>query len=216
MLANILLIAGDKGSGKTTLAKRIVKYFNSLGCNTYKYAFANPFKLLLIQSGVLTKEQAFGNDEEKNTKTRVYAKFLPNEVRNRYIEKFAVADYRLTAREVLQVFGTEVRLMFDEMMWINCAQNNIDLFMEHNYADAKNLFVIDDYRFFDLERQLVGNIKSVYIKNINIINTDIHVSENSMNKSKHDLLLSTDKNDPLNLDKNEQILIEKIKEMYHL
>lgn len=168
-MTKIIAFAGRKQSGKTTCSEFIVSC--SLGVKTKIYNFADPLKQdICINILGLSHEQCYGSDLQKNTLTHIKWK-----------------DKYLTAREVMQVVGTDIlRDMYNDV-WVNTTINKI---MKENM----NLAIIADCRFPN-EVESIRNAGGIVIKlNRNPYNSD-HASEtaldpNNYNQSNFDLVLN--------------------------
>lgn len=203
---NVLLMGGNKGSGKTTIANKIVELMKSGSLKVKVLSYAHPFKSMLYNGGILTKEQAWGSDDEKNTPTNVLASHMPDEIWYKYRWP---EGHKLTGREVMQIFGNDFCKLFSPEIWVNTMVNEI------KNDTNKDLYIIDDYRFHGLESNLPFNVHSVYLST-NVANRDVHLSENSLSAKDCDLELITDKANPDNLRNNVNTLRAAIQRWYHI
>lgn len=100
-----------------------------------KYSFAAPLKEIAIGLFDLTQEQCFGTDQQKNTLTNVRWGDMPGiSVTKSKRRK------KMTAREFLQYFGTEVCRKIKEDVWAERCLADIE-------AENPLLAIIDDCRF---------------------------------------------------------------------
>ena len=100
-----------------------------------KYSFAAPLKEIAIGLFDLSQEQCFGTDEQKNTLTNVRWGDIPGiDVAKSKKRK------KMTAREFLQYFGTEVCRKIKEDVWAERCLKDI-------YSEDPLLAIIDDCRF---------------------------------------------------------------------
>jgi hypothetical protein len=103
-MTKIIGFAGRKQSGKTTCSEFVAKYYNGsiAPFNGAKiYNFADPLKKdICINILGLTYDQCYGDDVSKNQYTEVYWN-----------------DIRLTAREVMQVVGTDIFRKMKKDVW---------------------------------------------------------------------------------------------------
>jgi len=96
-------------------------------------------------------------------------------------------NYIFNARYFIQDIGTLIRKIFDDKIFINLIEIAID-----NSNSEK--IVISDFRYkieFDclFETKETKSIKTIYIKNDQIVNNDSHSSENDLNDFKFDYIL---------------------------
>ena len=125
------------------------------------YSFGDTLKECCINTLGITWEQCYGTDEQKNTLTKYLWDNLPMSVRKKYSSKtiakmsvpqmgFEPPDYYrekipregpLTAREVMQVFGTDIcRDMFHDDIWVDATFKRIE-------KDEVKIAIIADVRF---------------------------------------------------------------------
>lgn len=98
------------------------------------YSLATPLKLLSVELFGLSEDQVFGTDAQKNSKTAFKWEDMPKPCNKRKAKK------KMTAREFLQFFGTEVCRKINEDVWIDRLIKDIEL-------DSSLLAVVDDVRF---------------------------------------------------------------------
>lgn len=129
------------------------------------YSFADPIKQLVCKKILgMTHEQVYGTDEEKNSLTGFYWDNIPDPIRwdfsteyenvylgqsqrefggavERYEKRKVLRTGRMTAREVMQVVGTDIfRKMFADDVWVKAAFNIIS-------DDNPPIALIEDVRF---------------------------------------------------------------------
>lgn len=101
MEKRVILLAGRKGAGKTTLARSVQ------GAKVLSYA--EPFKRFLCDIGVVEQRQAFGSDKEKNE----YSNCFNN-------------GERLTVRKLLQHFGNDImKPLCGDDVWVRSMEKRI-------------------------------------------------------------------------------------------
>lgn len=102
------------------------------------YSFADPLKEILVGLFELSPEQVYGTDEQKNTPTNIMWEDIPGFSKSslKKIEKSG----QMTARELMQVFGTEVMRKIHSPVWVNACLNRIN-------SDESPIAVISDCRF---------------------------------------------------------------------
>jgi hypothetical protein len=100
-----------------------------------KYSFAAPLKEIAIGLFDLTQEQCFGTEQQKNTLTNVRWGDIPGIAVTKSKKK-----KKMTAREFLQYFGTDVCRKIKEDVWAERCLSDIE-------AENPLLAIIDDCRF---------------------------------------------------------------------
>ena len=102
------------------------------------YNFADELKETCINLLGLRPEQVWGTEADKNSLTGYFWGKLPLHVRRIGVE---VKSGPMTAREVLQVFGTDImRKMFNDDIWVSSCLRRIE-------RDAPKIALIADMRF---------------------------------------------------------------------
>lgn len=142
MNKKILAITGRKQSGKDTLGNFLLSNSTDLfghGFIVRKFGFADPLKETVSTLFRVPLACMYGSDEDKNRLTEVCWGNLPhwNPLRPGI---FPAPDTRLTVRELLQQFGTEIVRRMDGNAWVNALHRKIER------AEC-NLAVIIDARF---------------------------------------------------------------------
>jgi hypothetical protein len=156
----IVLITGNKGSGKDTMADYLVKKYEFT-----KYAFARPIKEAI----------------------KIIFDWSDNDLNKGELKEKKDNKYGISPRDILQWFGTEVfqyyiNKDFPEFekkigrgIWVNSFLN-----WRNKYKYLKNI-VISDWRFPHEQEIILNNIKDEKIKFIKVIrnieNIDTHESE---------------------------------------
>ena len=134
-LKRIFVFTGKKASGKTTACDYIISKLPDFFVE--KMSFAQPLKKLCIDVLGLEPSQCFGTDSKKNTPTNWDWEDLVESLR----EKFGNKSGPVTARNILQIIGTDVfRQNFSDIIWVSAAVNMI----RKSQAD---IIVFDDGRF---------------------------------------------------------------------
>ena len=103
-----------------------------------QYSFATPLKQFCINVLGLTYEQCYGTDEQKNSLTNIMWEDVPNKPKGRKLYKEFTG--LMTAREVLQHFGTNICRKMVKNCWVDATIRQIQ-------KDAPQLAVITDIRF---------------------------------------------------------------------
>lgn len=163
-MSKIIAFAGRKQSGKTTCAQFakdiFYQYFPSNICEIYN--FADPLKMdICINILGLTYEQCYGEDDKKNELVDCYWK-----------------NQQLTAREVMQLVGTDMFRRLKTNVWSDATIRKIQ-------KDNPNIGLIADCRFPN-EVNAIKSVGGIVIKlTRNPYNSD-HSSEIALDKDKFD------------------------------
>jgi len=92
------------------------------------YSFADPLKQFCMEVFGLTQEQCYGTDKEKNSKSEIQLGNLQDLV-CQYDDHFEFSGVnlsdKLSAREVLQIFGTDICRTLKESCWVNATISRI-------------------------------------------------------------------------------------------
>ena len=122
------------------------------------YNFADPLKRMLMVMFGLSREQVYGSNEQKNSLTEVRWENMPGVITpkdieymehdNKVLAPYNIKDLRLTqhaegamtARELMQYFGTDIMRKIKDNVWPDLCLNQIK-------QDNSNLAVIGDCRF---------------------------------------------------------------------
>lgn len=189
-MTKIIAFAGRKQSGKTTCSEFVAKYFNGSiepfnGAKIYN--FADPLKKDICMNILgLTYDQCYGDDVSKNQYTEVYWN-----------------DIRLTAREVMQLVGTDIFRKMKRDVWASSTINKIK-------KEQPQLAIIADCRFPN-EVEAVKNAGGLVIKlNRNPYNSD-HASETALddyNSSNFDFIVY---NDNMNIQEQNNTILRFLK-----
>lgn len=161
----IIAFAGRKQSGKTTCSEFVQKYTNALikPYNSSKiYNFADPLKQDICMNILgLTKDQCYGSDDQKN------------ELVNCFWE-----NKQLTAREVMQMVGTDMFRTMQRNVWSDSTIRKIK-------SEMPSIAIIADCRFPN-EVEAVKNVNGYVIKlTRNPYNSD-HASEVALDDHNYD------------------------------
>jgi hypothetical protein len=161
---SIIAFAGRKQSGKTTLATQIVNWLyelEGLEDQAIVYNFADPLKNVCMDILGLGFEQCYGTDQEKNELVNCYKN-----------------GKQMTAREVLQMVGTEFFRSIQHDVWAGATIRKIQ-------QDNPPVALIADCRFPN-EVKAVKKAGGVVIKlTRNLYNSD-HASETALDPENYD------------------------------
>jgi len=181
-MTKIIAFAGRKQSGKTTSAEFVANLFWKYG-DSKIYNFADPLKSLCIDILGLEYRQCYGSDEDKNELVNCYSD-----------------NHQLTAREVLQIVGTD---MFRKM------QNNVwsDATIRKILRDKLSIAIIADCRFPN-EVDAIKKAGGLVIKLTRNPYNSFHASETALDAEQYDqnnFDYIVDNNDLSITEQNEQI-----------
>jgi hypothetical protein len=141
------------------------------------YAFADTLKDIAIHLYGLTYEQCYGSDEDKNTLTNIkWANFTPlfSHKDKMEVTSQGKTGKRMTAREFLQTFGTQVcRQIYDDC-WVESCFKRIE-------AEAPSIAIITDARF-ENEIDYCLSKGARVIRLTERPNEDNHISETEIDK----------------------------------
>jgi hypothetical protein len=134
------------------------------------YSFADPLKGLCLDFFGLKPEQVYGTDKEKNTSTQIMWEDIPT-WKNTSLN---LNRGFMTARELLQYFGTNIMRRMHKDVWVNHTINKIK-------SEKTELAVIADVRFpneVDSILEVGGEIIRLNRKPL----TDNHESETALDE----------------------------------
>lgn len=97
------------------------------------YSFADGLKSLCMDFFGLSFEQVHGTDEQKNTETNIYWRDMPT-------PNTRTRSKKMTARELMQYFGTDIMRHMHEPVHVNHALNKIK-------SEQSQFAIIPDVRF---------------------------------------------------------------------
>lgn len=181
-MTHIIAFAGRKQSGKTTSAEFVTKLFSNHGdCKIYN--FADPLKNLCMDILGLKYRQCYGSDEEKNELVNCFWN-----------------NHQLTAREVLQIVGTDMFRTMQQHVWSNATIRRI-------LKDQPDIAVIADCRFPN-EVDAIKRVGGIVIKLTRNPYNSSHASEMALDTEQYDqnnFDCIIDNNNLLISDQNEQI-----------
>ena len=127
----IIGFSGRKSSGKNTCADQLTeRILDAQNANSYlspkqivkSYSFADPMKRMCRKFFGLTMEQCYGTNDDKNSPTMIHWRNFP--VPGIMTEE--QGQRHMTAREVLQFFGTEVIRRMEPDAHVRALMSDID------------------------------------------------------------------------------------------
>jgi hypothetical protein len=155
-MPKFIVLSGKKQAGKTTAALFIKDYINEVYPDLIvkMTSFATPIKDFCYNVLGLSYEQIYGDNTQKNSVTHILWDTMPHEILNKYASGEFFFTRRdgtksrfttwpsgpMTAREVMQIFGTDImRHHFDYDVWAKAP-------FRKDWG-ATDLVIIDDCRF---------------------------------------------------------------------
>lgn len=168
-------LSGKKHSGKTTCAASIVLYFGGIFSGLLEakdYAFGDLLKETCMGLFGLTHEQCYGTDADKNSVTKIRWKDCNLSENDPIWDKAGWRKY-LTAREVLQVFGTNIIRTMNQDAWTNATLGRIR-------GKNPDIAVITDVRFPNEVKAILDAGGYVIRLTRNVCPSDSHVSETAL------------------------------------
>ena len=178
------------------------------------YSFADALKELCVNVLGLTDEQVYGNNEQKNTPTRIIWKNVPGFPKTKsldtlkkwgfVLEEGWTPDSLMTARHVMQYVGTDIfRKMFEDV-WVEATLRKIA-------NEAPEVAIITDCRF---PNEVMGTISVggvvIYLTRAPFKGQDEHSSETALDPGNFDHALFSAKlnNDEMNIDEQNAALFQ--------
>jgi len=183
------------------------------------YNFADPLKRMAMVMFGLTREQCYGTDEQKNSLTDIRWENIPGvitpkdieymEYDNKVLAPYNIKDLRLTfhdegmmtAREFMQIFGTNIMRKIKDNVWVDLCINQIK-------QDNPNLALIGDCRFKnEIDAVHAAGGKVIYFTR-NSESSDGHESEQAAKYiDDYDFVLD---NKNMSIDEQNQAILEKV------
>jgi len=131
------------------------------------FSFADPLKLMAMHLFGLTEQQCYGSDEDKNTKTSVKTKFM-----KKLLGRDLSDSNFLTAREFLQLFGTDVCRAIKSDVWTSSCLTRIK-------DSNTELAIVSDCRFPN-EVEAIKSVEGKVIRLTRCPYNDEHESETAL------------------------------------
>ncbi len=147
--------------------------FNGFGGGVKLYSFADPLKQFCIDTLGLTFSQCYGTDAQKNELTHCIKTVTWNETNSGGGTDTLLQQKCMTAREVMQVFGTEfVRSLWKDA-WSFATYKKIQ-------DEGYSLAIITDARFKnEIDMGVQYGAKTIKLER-SISTTDLHSSETAL------------------------------------
>jgi hypothetical protein len=170
------------------------------------YSFADPLKEFCMDVFGLTWEQCYGTDGQKNSRTNLSWSNMPDQ---KEYDGTTVAEFdpKMTAREVLQYFGTNVIRKMYGNAWVNATIAKIK-------KDGKRLAIITDARFPN-EIEGVQQNGGLTIRLLrDVAGKDEHPSETALDGYPHESYSYIVDNKKHTIEEQNKILDPIIEEMF--
>ena len=144
MQTKIIIITGKAQSGKDTSANYLISELSNNGYHCDIYPFAGALKSMCCSLFGLSITQCWGSNEQKDSNTKIRWKDLPlckGKIAKLMIEKYPkTSDDFMTARELMQVLGTDIFRKMDEDCWVRATVERIN-------NDNLDFAIVSDARF---------------------------------------------------------------------
>jgi hypothetical protein len=151
------------------------------------YSFAGPLKELSVGLFDIKEEQVYGSNIQKNAKTHLRWEDMPGVITCLKTSKLSAVKKliddgtliyhkkgKMTGREFLQFFGSEVSRRIYEEIWVSRLMKDVA-------SEGSLLAVIDDCRYPN-EAEAIQNAGGKVIKLTRSAHKDSHKSENAFDK----------------------------------
>lgn len=189
---------------QSTNIQNIIYYTKTIWPHVKVYNFADELKRIAISLFGLSWEQCYGEDEQKNTFTNVKWKDFAGVLSSRAIYRLkneGKYNRRMTGREFLQFFGTEVC----RKIYPGCHAKNV---INRIREEKPDLAIIADLRFYKDELDIVSAEKGFKVKAVKftkkVEENEEHSSEASIKDKYMDIVI-----DNADLKRSEKELILK-------
>jgi hypothetical protein len=134
------------------------------------YHFADILKEFAVNVFGLSHKQVYGSDSDKNTATDIRWEGVPCAEKNK--------SGNMTARELLQYFGTTIVRQIHDNAWVNSTINRI-------ISEDSKIAIIPDIRFPN-EVDIIKNNGGIVIRLTRQIEDSDHPSEIALDKNNYD------------------------------
>lgn len=163
-MTQIIAFSGRKQSGKSTAGEALCEMLrgHSPNLTTKIYSFADPLKMDICMNILgLTYDQCYGSDDDKNTTTDLFW-----------------GGKQLTAREAMEIIGTEIFRKLKTSVWVDATINKI---VKEQYDVA----IIVDCRFPNESDAILQNKGYVIRLNLDPFNAQ-SISESALDPDRYD------------------------------
>jgi hypothetical protein len=191
-MTKIICFAGRKQSGKSSSCEYIYRKLQDK-CSVQIYNFADPLKQICIDVLGLAPRQCYGEDKYKNE-----------------LVDCQWNGKQLTAREVMQILGTDILRTMQNNVWTGATIRKIQ-------KDNPDVALIGDCRFPN-EVEAVQNAGGIVIKLERSLFYSDHASETALNKEHYnqDIFDYTINNQHIELDTKNEIILKFLKKEHIL
>ena len=191
-MTRIICFAGRKQSGKSSSCEYVYRKLQDKR-SVQIYNFADPLKQICIDVLGLAPRQCYGEDKYKNELVDCQWNGKP-----------------LTAREVMQILGTDILRTMQNNVWTGATIRKIQ-------KDNPDVALIGDCRFPN-EVEAVKNAGGIVIKLERSLFYSDHASETALNKEHYnqDIFDYTINNQHIELDTKNEIILKFLKKEHIL
>ena len=191
-MTRIICFAGRKQSGKSSSCEYVYRKLQDKR-SVQIYNFADPLKQICIDVLGLAPRQCYGEDKYKNE-----------------LVDCQWNGKQLTAREVMQILGTDILRRMQNNVWVGATIRKIQ-------KDNPDVALIGDCRFPN-EVEAVQNAGGIVIKLERSLFYSDHASETALNKEHYnqDIFDYTINNQHIELDTKNEIILKFLKKEHIL
>ena len=171
-------VCGDEEFGILDVTRRDKSFFEYAHYNIWPYiklySFADGLKGLCMEFFGISSDQAYGTDDDKNTYTKIMWEDTPTwEISSRNKNRGS-----MTARELLQYFGTDIMRKMYYNVWVDHAINTIQ-------REQSKLAVVADVRFPN-EVEAIKSAGGKVVRLTRQYQNDGHSSECALDEENYD------------------------------
>lgn len=197
----IVIVTGKAQAGKDTTCDYMMEKLTKKGYKCKKYAFATYLKNMCVDLFGLTPKQVYGSNDDKNSTTQIKWEQLPfdAEVIQHLKVKHVAKNNYLTARQFMQIFGSDICRYIDSDCWCRATLKEIESDKNVDFA------FICDARFPN-EINFFLKYDPIIIRLLRNLFDSKHISETALDNYEWDDLLCSiyivDNSDMLIQEKN--------------
>ena len=180
LLINTTNSTGKEGWGEFDVERKDEQFIEYAHYNMWPYVklynFADPVKDMCINLFGLTYEQAYGTNDQKNqTLKHIRWEDMP---KVRASKRKPVKRGKITAREFMQFFGTDIMRKIHNDVWANACLNKIT-------KEGSDLAIIADVRFPN-EVEAITKAGGKVLRLERNVHEDNHDSETALDVDNYD------------------------------
>lgn len=157
-----LVFSGKKGAGKDTICAEIIK--RNPHIKMVRVGLADYLKEICINLYNLDRKVCYGPNKDIDTK--YYWRDMPWYNPEKHLDKF---EKKVTHREFLQYFGSEICRSIDDKCWVNHLLNSC--------TDTNTIYCVTDVRFPSELKPLTCDIGTIVLRLLRNPFNDNHQSE---------------------------------------